>query len=331
MNPAKHFHVLIGAPTLADHLPEGPCVVIDADEGCLQRLRGDLDQFPHHHPCVLLCAAVSAESSQPLQWFSYNDARFDGILSPELRSRSVPNLICLQQQTLNGRTLADLLDQAVLPIEEYQTGHLVLRQGDPMAVLSSAGSWMDTLQIVELAGPDLPDCWGGIAGRYLEPLGFRLQQAGQVWQRPSTQMLRLLLEKLQDQREQLVVERDDQMNGRRQLAERLDQQSTDHRDELAQLRETMHEQIASINLSREQVIVERDELKQHLSNLEAMHEQVLLEHRREWDQERQRWQEREAEWNRQLRQEELMAGASAAQMNLLTDLVARWLADQSDQ
>jgi len=305
MNPARHFHVHLGAPDFVDHLPEGPTLVIDPDQGSLDRLEADLQHRGFPFPCKFLSAVVAAKAGQALEWFSFNDRRFDGSLALECWSGRPPNLICLQQQTLSGSGLNELLDRADLPLEEHQTGCLVVRQGDPTAALATAGDWLDRFQIIDLKSPSADLNWAAVVRGQLEPLGFRSSDQDTLWQRTGVQMLRFLLDRVQTQRQELVVERDEQMQGRQLMAQQL---------------EDMSEQLKN-------VLVERDELKQHLADVQL---QLKAQHREDLEQLQNRWDRREAELQLQALQQEAFVARSAAQLNLLTDLVARWGAHGSD-
>ena len=298
MNPAKHFHVHLGAPEFVDHLPDGPTLVIDPDQASLDRLQADLHHRDFPFPCRFQCAVVSVAAGQKLEWYSFNDRRFDGSLALECWSGRPPNLICLQQQTLHGRALHDLIETADLPLEEHQTGCLVVRQGDPTAALASAGDWLERLQIIELRSPAAALNWASVLRGQLEPLGFRPSDRDMLWQRPGVLMLRFLLERLQTQREQLVLERDEQMQGRQVMAQQL-----------------------------QDVLLERDELKKHLADVQV---QMTETHRDELEQLQNRWDRRESELQLQALQQESFVATSAAQLTLLTDLLTRWGKDRSD-
>ena len=323
MNPAKHFHVHLGAPDFVDHLAEGPTLVIDPDQGTLDRLEADLYQRGFPFPCRFLSAVVGAKAGQALEWFSFNDRRFDGSLALECWSGRPPNLVCLQQQTLSSSALNELLDTADLPLEEHQTGCLVVRHGDPTAALATAGDWLDRFQIIDLKSPLADLNWAAVVRGQLEPLGFRSSDQDTLWQRPGVQMLRFLLERLQTQRQELVVERDEQMQGRQSMAQ----------------------QLQALSQQLDNVLVERDELKQHLADLQLQmkeeHREELEKHREEMEQHHQqhqkeleqlqnRWDLREVELQLQALQQESFVARSAAQLNLLTDLVARWGGHGSD-
>ena len=298
MNPAKHFHVHLGAPEFVDHLPDGPTLVIDPDQASLDRLQADLHHRDFPFPCRFQCAVVSIAAGQKLEWYSFNDRRFDGSLALECWSGRPPNLICLQQQTLHGRALHDLIETADLPLEEHQTGCLVVRQGDPTAALASAGDWQERLQIIELRSPAAALNWASVLRGQLEPLGFRPSDRDMLWQRPGVLMLRFLLERLQAQREQLVLERDEQMQGRQAMAQQL-----------------------------QDVLLERDELKKHLADVQV---QMTETHRDELEQLQNRWDRRESELQLQALQQESFVATSSAQLTLLTDLLARWGKERSD-
>ena len=286
--------------------------MIDPDQGSLDRLEADLQHRGFPFPCRFLSAVVATKAGQALEWFSFNDRRFDGSLALECWSGRPANLICLQQQTLSGSALNELLDTADLPLEEHHTGCLVVRQGDPTAALATAGDWLDRFQIIDLKSPLADLNWVAVVRGQLEPLGFRSSDQDTLWQRTGVQMLRFLLDRVQAQRQELVLERDEQMQGRQSMAQQL---------------QALSEQLKN-------VLVERDELKQHLADLQLQmkqqHREELEKHREELEQLQSRWDHREAELQLQALQQESFVARSAAQLNLLTDLVARWGAHGSD-
>ena len=305
MNPAKHFHVHLGAPEFVDHLPDGPTLVIDPDQASLDHLQADLQHRNFPFPCRFQCAVVSVAAGQKLEWYSFNDRRFDGSLALECWSGRPANLICLQQQTLHGRALNDLIETADLPLEEHQTGSLVVRQGDPTAAIASSGDWLERLQIIELRSPAADLNWASVLREQLEPLGFRPSDRDMLWQRPGGLMLRFLVERLQKQREQLVLERDEQMQGR----------------------QTMTHQLEEVMQQLQDVLLERDELKRHLADVQV---QMTETHRDELEKLQNRWDRRESELQLQALQQESFVATSAAQLTLLTDLLVRWGRDRSD-
>jgi len=265
MEPSKSFHVLIGAPAFLDHLPHGPCLVIDADQSRLDQLKREYVQREHPYPCSTRCAVLTAEPHTSLQWFTYTDRRFDGVLRPETWSGYVNNLSCLLEETLAGSTLESLLEEANLPLEEHHSGCIAIRQGDPLAVVAGAGGWRDRIQTVELLSPDAERHWDSVMTMELEPYGFRHLSGQSHWQRPDKKMLLFQLERLQQQRADLVAERDEQLSGRQELAERLEQQQKDmeklvqERDEQLSGRQELAERLEQQQKDMETLIQERDE------------------------------------------------------------------------
>ena len=159
----------------------------------------------------------------------------------------------------------------------------------------------------------------------LEPLGFRRQGDGLLFQRSGAQMLQSLVERLQDQRATLVEERDEQLAARQQLAQTLEEEQQRHGEELARV-QTLADQrldetlgdLNDLNRSRTVVIEERDQLKQHLAALELSHAQTLSEitaqHRREME-------TLEQEVRIKNLQHEALTRASSASVQLMTDLI----------
>jgi hypothetical protein len=181
-----------------------------------------------------------------------------------------------------------------------------------VAALASAGDWLERFQIIDLKSPSADLNWASVLKAQIEPLGFRPSDRNVLWQRPGVLMLRFQLDRLQKQREQLVWERDEQIKGRHLMGQQL---------------QLMDQQL-------QQVLSERDELKQHLADEQVQMAEVQVQmkeaHRDELEQLQTRWDRREAELQLQALQQESFVATSAAQLNLLTDLVARWGKDRSD-
>ena len=340
MDPSKSFHVLIGAPAFLDHLPHGPCLVIDADQSRLDQLKREYEQREHPYPCSTRCAVLTAEPHTSLQWFTYTDRRFDGVLKPEAWTGYVNNLSCLLEETLAGSTLESLLEEANLPLEEHHSGCIAIRQGDPLAVVAGAGGWRDLIQSVELFSPDAERHWDSVMTMQLEPYGFRHLSGQSHWQRPDKKMLLFQLERLQQQRADLVAERDEQLSGRQELAERLEQQQKDmetliqERDEQLSGRQELAGRLEQQQKDMETLIQERDEqlsgrqelaerLEQHQKELEL----VLCERDALKDQIEELqadWAQKENDMRMRSLQQEAFARASSAKVGLISDLIARW-------
>ena len=210
MDPDRRFHVLIGAPLLVDHLPEAPCCVIDADQDQLDRLEQDLAARPHAHGCELHCAVLARQADAPIDWYRFNDRRWDGTLSFSAWPGGRPNLQLQDRSTRVGIELSALLDGLSMRVDAMQFLTVSVGQGDPLAVVEAGGAWLDRIEALQLTAPAAETCWAQLLEARLQPLGFKRSRDGAlVWKRTTAAMQRLCNKQLEHQRNSLAEERDE--------------------------------------------------------------------------------------------------------------------------
>ena len=156
MNPGISINVFVGSPQLLRRFPDGPCLIIDADQ---QRL----DQFRLQHPLEQHCFAVelihgvvAAENAEGLVWHRFTDSRFNGPWPLSEWVDLAPNLCEIDQCSLRPRPLASFLDESGLLGDQAMKIKLWLRQGNPIEVLESAGPYLQRLESILLRYPALP-------------------------------------------------------------------------------------------------------------------------------------------------------------------------------
>ena len=210
MDPERHFHVLIGAPLLVDHLPEGPCCVIDADQEQLDRLAQDLAIRPHAHGCELHCAVLARQADAPINWYRFNDRRWDGTLSLSACRDGRPNLQLRDRSIREGTELAALLDSLSLRVDAMQFLTVIVGQGDPLAVVEAGGAWLERIEALHLVAPEAEAYWAPLLEARLQPLGFKRSRDGALtWKRTTGAMQRMCIKQLKHQRNSLAEERDE--------------------------------------------------------------------------------------------------------------------------
>ena len=210
MDPERRFHVLIGAPLLVDHLPEGPCCVIDADQDQLDRLEQDLAVRPHAHGCELHCAVLARQMDAPIDWYRFNDRRWDGTLPLRTCRKGRPNLQLRDRSIRVGIELSALLDGLSIGVDAMQFLTVIVGQGDPLAVVEAGGDWLERIEELQLVAPDAEASWAQLLEARLQPLGFKRSRDGAlVWKRTTGAMQRLCIRQLKLQRSALAEERDE--------------------------------------------------------------------------------------------------------------------------
>ncbi len=157
MNPGTSLNVFVGSPQLLRRFPDGPCLIIDADQQRLDqfRLQHPLEQHPF--AIELLQGVVATENVDGLTWHRFNDARFNGPWPLSEWVALAPNLSEIDQCSLQPRSLALFLDQSGLLGIEALPIRLWLRQGNPIELLESSGSYLQRVDSILLRYPGLPE------------------------------------------------------------------------------------------------------------------------------------------------------------------------------
>ena len=156
MNPGISLNVFVGSPQLLRRFPDGPCLIIDADQQRLDqcRLQHPLEQHPF--AIELLQGVVATENVDGLTWHRFNDARFNGPWPLSEWVALAPNLSEIDQCALQPRSLAMFLDQSGLLGNQALPIRLWLRQGNPNEILNSAGPYLQRVDSILLRYPALP-------------------------------------------------------------------------------------------------------------------------------------------------------------------------------
>ncbi len=157
MNPGISLNVFVGSPLLLRRLPDGPCLIIDADQPRLDQFRCQLPLEQHQFTVELIQGVVATENADGLTWHRFNDARFNGPWPLSVWGSLAPNLSPIDQCLFQPRSLASFLEQSGLLRHQELPIKLWLRQGNPIEVLNSAGPYLQRLESILLRYPALPD------------------------------------------------------------------------------------------------------------------------------------------------------------------------------
>ena len=157
MNPAISVNVFVGSPQLLRRLPDGPCLIIDADQQRLDQFRLQHPLEEHPFTVELIHGVVGTENAEELTWHCFNDARFNGPWPLSDWVALAPNLSAIGQCSFQPRSLVSFLDQSGLLGDQALPIRLWLRQGNPIEVLNSAGPYRQRLESILLRYPLLPD------------------------------------------------------------------------------------------------------------------------------------------------------------------------------
>ena len=157
MNPGSSLNVFVGSPQLLRRLPDGPCLIIEADQQRLDQFRLQHPLEEHRFTVELIQGVVGTENAGGLTWHCFNDTRFNGPWPLSAWVALAPNLDAIGQCTFQPRSFASFLDQSGLLGDQGLPIKLWLRQGNPIEVLNSAGPYRQRLESILLRYPAFPD------------------------------------------------------------------------------------------------------------------------------------------------------------------------------
>ena len=158
MTSSLCLSVLVGCPASPTQLPEGPCLIINAESIDRKELIAQESFCAHYRELsaddvVLLNQTVISElDHQIVEWHSFSDRRFNGPSQLSEFSEQYPNLRLVESRKIEGITLSTVLvDQKSLS-DPLSTFELILREGDPLVVLQSAKEWLARCTRISLRG-----------------------------------------------------------------------------------------------------------------------------------------------------------------------------------
>ena len=158
MTSSLCLSVLVGCPASPTQLPEGPCLIIDAESIDKKELIAQESFYAHYRKLsaddvVLLNQTVISEfDHQIVEWHNFSDRRFNGPSQLSEFSEQYPNLRLIESRKIEGITLSTVLvDQKILS-DPLSTFELILREGDPLVALQSAKEWLARCTRISLRG-----------------------------------------------------------------------------------------------------------------------------------------------------------------------------------
>ena len=157
MNPGSSLNVFVGSPQLLRRLPDGPCLIIEADQQRLDQFRLQHLLEDHRFTVELIQGVVGTDNADGLTWHRFNDPRFNGPWPLSVWVALAPNLIAIDQCTFQPRSLASFLDQSGLIGDQGLPIKLWLRQGNPIEIINSVDPYLQRLESILLRYPALPD------------------------------------------------------------------------------------------------------------------------------------------------------------------------------
>ena len=158
MTSSLCLSVLVGCPASPTQLPEGPCLIIDAESIDKKELIAQESFCAHYRELsadsleLLNQTVISEFDHQIVEWHNFSDRRFNGPSQLSEFSEQYPNLRLIESRKIEGITLSTVLvDQNVLS-DPLSTFELILREGDPLVALQSAKEWLARCTRISLRG-----------------------------------------------------------------------------------------------------------------------------------------------------------------------------------
>ena len=158
MTSSLCLSVLVGCPASPTQLPEGPCLIIDAESIDKKELIAQESFCAHYRELsadsleLLNQTVISEFDHQIVEWHNFSDRRFNGPSQLSEFSEQYPNLRLIESRKIEGITLSTVLvDQKILS-DPLSTFELILREGDPLVALQSAKEWLARCTRISLRG-----------------------------------------------------------------------------------------------------------------------------------------------------------------------------------
>ena len=152
MDSGHCLDVVVGRPSSPRQLPEGPCLLIEAESFDQEAWLSQTDSQVRPWPLFLERSVLNHEDGQPVTWNNFSDQRFDGPWSLSEFISNYPNLRLIDSRDVVGISLNSILSRYAHLFKSDSTFHLTVRQGDPCQVLRGAGSWLERCSRISLRG-----------------------------------------------------------------------------------------------------------------------------------------------------------------------------------
>jgi hypothetical protein len=150
--------VLVGCPASPTQLPDGPCLIVDAESIDQKDLIAQKFYCAHYPEppvdnVVLLNQTVISEfDHQIIDWNIFSDSRFNGPSTLSELSEQYPNLRLIESRKIEGITLSTVLTHQKIISDPLSTFELILYEGDPLVALQSLKEWLARCTRISLRG-----------------------------------------------------------------------------------------------------------------------------------------------------------------------------------
>lgn len=156
MDSEQCLNVFVGCPPLLRKLPDGPCLLLDADQDVLDAFQAQYPTKDHKDFVCLESKVLAAPDDGSVIWRRFSDSRFNGVWNLRAWLEIAPNLRELDQYSVHTTTFSSVLEQSTLSADSWDSIRLFLRQGDPVQILKGAGELLKSCTSILLRYPGLP-------------------------------------------------------------------------------------------------------------------------------------------------------------------------------
>jgi len=164
MKADEPLHLLVGTSGLISFTTAN-AVAIDADPTAI----ATWGQQAHRiHSGVL-----TENDGDSLDWYHYNDERFNGIFTIETWAKRHPNLRLIEKTTVTGMSLASLLESVETNNSSGAEINITFSQGDPLSALKGIQASLSRVQTITLTGPQAEQMYSNVLTSWLSQQGFR--------------------------------------------------------------------------------------------------------------------------------------------------------------
>ena len=150
--------VLVGCPASSTQLPDGPCLIVDAESIDQKDLIAqkfycaDYPEPPVDNVVLLNQTVISEFDHQIIDWNIFSDSRFNGPSTLSELSEQYPNLRLIESRKIEGITLSTVLTHQKIISDPLSTFELILYEGDPLVALQSLKEWLARCTRISLRG-----------------------------------------------------------------------------------------------------------------------------------------------------------------------------------
>lgn len=135
-------NVFVGCPQLLGRLPDGPCLIVDADASFAERIHRQASVTMHDWPVSVVTAVLTAVPRESVEWHRFSDQRFNGPWTADEWCAESDNLDHIGSEECVSVTLKSVLEKCnfLANIADACGLNIYLSQGNPLQVLDGCES-----------------------------------------------------------------------------------------------------------------------------------------------------------------------------------------------